>query len=247
MTFESYPASSDDHPAALWQDRCTSAWVGVLYEVTSVRASNWHFYDQGTIYINRYNDSDAFHRTKPMAQRQVERLRVRGAGWRITEWPCLVASNTRGSVAVVQINTVKPFANWRLPYGRGSSLGAIARVWAKEAGVRGAESVSLRNIPDYTHVFLDTPNFECGCGKYQGSRFEMIICERCGVEVSRLPKDRKGYGVPVVNRLTAPCRSWKSVPVGADWPLGWHDKGVRAIDLEPAFSHIGDLLTHLSR
>jgi hypothetical protein len=247
MTFESYPASSGDHPSALWRDRCTNAWVGVLYEVSSVRASNWHFYDQGTIYINRYNNSDAFHRTKPMAQRQAERLRVRGAGWRITEWPCLVTSNTRGAVAAVQINTRKPFANWSLPYGQGSSLGAIARIWAKEAKVRGAKSESGVRYPAYTHVFLHTPNFECGCGKYQGTRFEMTICERCGVEVSRLPNDRKGYGVPVVERLTAPCRSWGSVPVGANYPLHWSVKGSRAIGLEPAFSHIGDLLTHLSR
>ena len=221
--------------------------MGVLYEVSSVRASNWHFDTHGTIYSNRYDDSDGFHRTRTRAEWQVESRRVKGAGWRITEWPCLVTGNTRGSVALVQINTGHPFAGWQLNYGQGVSLGAIAGIWSEEARKWRRRTIRGFNYPAYSHVFFNTPNLECGCGKYRSSRYERIICERCGVEISRAPTDRGNWGDPPgVMQLTAPCQSWRSEPVGAGSPLDWRRVGTRKIDLEPVYGHVGKLITHLS-
>lgn len=37
-------------------------------------------------------------------------------------------------------------------------------------------------------IFGPTRDWECACGKYKRVRFKGIVCERCGVEVTR---DRK--------------------------------------------------------
>ena len=43
-------------------------------------------------------------------------------------------------------------------------------------------------------IFGPTRDWECACGKYKRVRFKGIICERCGVEVtkSRVRRERSG-------------------------------------------------------
>ena len=44
-------------------------------------------------------------------------------------------------------------------------------------------------------IFGPTRDWECACGKYKRVRFKGIICERCGVEVtkSRVRRERMGH------------------------------------------------------
>ena len=68
-------------------------------------------------------------------------------------------------------------------------------------------------------IFGPTKDWECYCGKYKRVRYKGIICERCGVEVTRqkVRRERMGHidlaapvshiwffkGVPVADRLSA--------------------------------------------
>ncbi|RKZ32600.1 DNA-directed RNA polymerase subunit beta', partial [bacterium] len=53
-------------------------------------------------------------------------------------------------------------------------------------------------------IFGPVKDFECACGKYKGSRFKGVICDRCGVEIthSRVRRERMGHielAVPVTH------------------------------------------------
>ena len=54
-------------------------------------------------------------------------------------------------------------------------------------------------------IFGPVKDYECHCGKYKGIRYRGIICDRCGVEVTRkkVRRDRMGHitlDVPVVHK-----------------------------------------------
>lgn len=44
-------------------------------------------------------------------------------------------------------------------------------------------------------IFGPIKNFECSCGKYKGQQFAGLICDRCGVEVTRsiVRRERMGH------------------------------------------------------
>ncbi len=44
-------------------------------------------------------------------------------------------------------------------------------------------------------IFGPTKDWECSCGKYKGTRFKGVVCDRCGVEVThhRVRRDRMGH------------------------------------------------------
>jgi DNA-directed RNA polymerase subunit beta' len=44
-------------------------------------------------------------------------------------------------------------------------------------------------------IFGPTKNFQCFCGKYKGIRYSGVVCEKCGVEVTRslVRRDRMGH------------------------------------------------------
>ena len=53
-------------------------------------------------------------------------------------------------------------------------------------------------------IFGPTKDFECHCGKYKRIRYRGIVCDRCGVEVTRkiVRRERMGHitlAVPVVH------------------------------------------------
>ncbi len=53
-------------------------------------------------------------------------------------------------------------------------------------------------------IFGPIKDYECHCGKYKGIRYRGIICDRCGVEVTRkkVRRDRTGHitlAVPVIH------------------------------------------------
>lgn len=43
-------------------------------------------------------------------------------------------------------------------------------------------------------IFGPTKDFECSCGKYKRVRYKNIVCDRCGVEVTRSKVRRERMG-----------------------------------------------------
>jgi len=66
--------------------------------------------------------------------------------------------------------------------------------------VRKSETISYRNFkpePDglfCEKIFGPFKDYECRCGKYKGKRYEGVICDRCGVEVTRSTVRRERMG-----------------------------------------------------
>lgn len=67
--------------------------------------------------------------------------------------------------------------------------------------VKKPETINYRSLkPEKDGLFCEkifgpTKDYECACGKYKGIRFRGIVCERCGVEVtkSNVRRDRMGH------------------------------------------------------
>ena len=83
------------------------------------------------------------------------------------------------------------------------------RTWSN-GEVKKPETINYRTLkPEKDGLFCEkifgpTKDFECACGKYKRVRFKGIICERCGVEVTRskVRRERMGHielAAPVVH------------------------------------------------
>ena len=83
------------------------------------------------------------------------------------------------------------------------------RTWSN-GEVKKPETINYRTLrPEKDGLFCEkifgpTKDWECYCGKYKRVRFKGIICERCGVEVTRskVRRDRMGHielAAPVVH------------------------------------------------
>jgi DNA-directed RNA polymerase subunit beta' len=83
------------------------------------------------------------------------------------------------------------------------------RLWS-HGEVKKPETINYRTLrPEKDGLFCEkifgpTRDWECYCGKYKRVRFKGIICERCGVEVTRskVRRDRQGHielAAPVVH------------------------------------------------
>ncbi|MFM7719255.1 MAG: DNA-directed RNA polymerase subunit beta' [Actinomycetota bacterium] len=74
------------------------------------------------------------------------------------------------------------------------------RAWSN-GEVKKPETINYRTLkPEKDGLFCErifgpTRDWECHCGKYKRVRFKGIICERCGVEItrSRVRRDRMGH------------------------------------------------------
>ncbi|MGH9043563.1 MAG: DNA-directed RNA polymerase subunit beta', partial [Acidimicrobiales bacterium] len=89
-----------------------------------------------------------------------------------------------------------------------ATAGAI-RGWSN-GEVKKPETINYRTLrPEKDGLFCEkifgpTKDWECYCGKYKRVRFKGIICERCGVEVTRskVRRERMGHielAAPVVH------------------------------------------------
>ena len=73
------------------------------------------------------------------------------------------------------------------------------RVWS-HGEVKKPETINYRTLkPEKDGLFCEkifgpTKDWECYCGKYKRVRFKGIICERCGVEVTRSKVRRERMG-----------------------------------------------------
>jgi DNA-directed RNA polymerase subunit beta' len=67
--------------------------------------------------------------------------------------------------------------------------------------VKKAETINYRTFkPEMNGLFCErifgpNKNLECACGKYKRVRYDGLICDRCGVEIteSRVRRHRMGY------------------------------------------------------
>ena len=66
--------------------------------------------------------------------------------------------------------------------------------------VKKAETINYRTLrPERDGLFCEkifgpTKDFECACGKYKRLRYKNIVCDRCGVEVTRAKVRRERMG-----------------------------------------------------
>ncbi len=73
------------------------------------------------------------------------------------------------------------------------------RGWSR-GEVKKPETINYRTLkPEKDGLFCEkifgpTKDWECGCGKYKRIRFKGIVCERCGVEVTRSKVRRERMG-----------------------------------------------------
>ena len=73
------------------------------------------------------------------------------------------------------------------------------RAWS-HGEVKKPETINYRTLkPEKDGLFCEkifgpTRDWECACGKYKRVRFKGIICERCGVEVTRAAVRRERMG-----------------------------------------------------
>jgi DNA-directed RNA polymerase beta' subunit len=72
-------------------------------------------------------------------------------------------------------------------------------------------------------IFGPERDWECACGKYKGTKYKGIICDRCGVKVthSRVRRKRMGH----INLAAPVVHIWffKAMPSASGQPAGHED------------------------
>ncbi|NDH97851.1 MAG: DNA-directed RNA polymerase subunit beta', partial [Actinobacteria bacterium] len=90
---------------------------------------------------------------------------------------------------------VNDFSNLKIGLATADSI----RMWSN-GEVKKPETINYRTLkPEKDGLFCEkifgpTKDWECACGKYKRVRFKGIICERCGVEVTRSKVRRERMG-----------------------------------------------------
>lgn len=89
-------------------------------------------------------------------------------------------------------------------------------------------------------IFGPEKDYECYCGKYRGIRYKGIVCEKCGVEITRsvVRRERMGH----VDLATPVSHVWylKSIPSRMALLLG-----ITATDLEKVIYFAGHIVTEV--
>src|SRR5690606_40074336 len=100
-------------------------------------------------------------------------------------------ASPRGELPLTMLD-VYNFSQLRI----GLATADAIRTWSN-GEVKKPETINYRTLkPEKDGLFCEkifgpTKDWECYCGKYKRVRFKGIICERCGVEVTRSKVDRK--------------------------------------------------------
>jgi len=76
----------------------------------------------------------------------------------------------------------------------------VIRSWSK-GEVKKAETINYRTLkPEKDGLFCEkifgpVKDWECNCGKYKGNKYRGIVCDRCGVEItkSNVRRERMGH------------------------------------------------------
>ena len=89
-------------------------------------------------------------------------------------------------------------------------------------------------------IFGPDKDFECYCGKYRGIRYKGIICEKCGVEITRsiVRRERMGH----IELATVVSHIWflRSMPSRIGLVLG-----MSMAELEKVVYFAGYLITYV--
>ncbi len=89
-------------------------------------------------------------------------------------------------------------------------------------------------------VFGPEKDYECYCGKYRGIRFRGIVCEKCGVEITRaiVRRERMGH----INLATPVSHIWflRGIPSRIALMLG-----LSAAEVEKVVYFAGHIVTHV--
>ena len=97
------------------------------------------------------------------------------------------------------------------------------RQWS-HGEVKKPETINYRTLkPEKDGLFCEkifgpTRDWECYCGKYKRVRFKGIICERCGVEVTRAKVRRERMGHIELAAPVTHIWYFKGVPVASGLP-----------------------------
>ena len=112
------------------------------------------------------------------------------------------------------------------------------RTWS-HGEVKKPETINYRTLkPERDGLFCEkifgpTRDWECYCGKYKRVRFKGIICERCGVEVTRSKVRRERMGLI---ELAAPVTHiWYFLGVPSRAELGRRSLSDEAVRRSPAY------------
>lgn len=89
-------------------------------------------------------------------------------------------------------------------------------------------------------VFGPEKDYECYCGKYKGPRFRGIVCEKCGVEVTRAIVRRERMGHIELSSPVAHIWFLRSVPSRIALTLG-----ISALDAEKVIYFAGYIVTKI--
>jgi DNA-directed RNA polymerase subunit beta' len=134
----------------------------------------------------------------------------------------------------------------------GLATGVAIRGWSN-GEVKKPETINYRTLrPEKDGLFCEkifgpTKDWECYCGKYKRVRFKGIICERCGVEVTRskVRRERMGHielAAPVVHIwYLRGTRSWLAYLL-----MGTEAREeLKAKQLEKVIYFAANLVTHV--
>ena len=115
--------------------------------------------------------------------------------------------NTKNSKQTKDINTIK------------ISLSSPEDMLERSSGeVVKPETINYRTYKPESgglfceRVFGPTKDFECHCGKYKRIRYRGIVCDRCGVEVTRREVRRERMGHIELAAPVTHIRYFKVVP-----------------------------------
>jgi len=91
-------------------------------------------------------------------------------------------------------------------------------------------------------IFGPDKDYECYCGKYRGIRYKGIVCEKCGVEITRsiVRRDRMGH----IELASPVCHIWflKSMPSRLALIMG-----IPSGDLEKVIYFAGYIITNVTQ
>src|SRR5687768_15328906 len=119
------------------------------------------------------------------------------------------------------------------------------RMWSN-GEVRKPETINYRTLkPERDGLFCErifgpTKDWECACGKYKRVRFKGIICERCGVEVTRQRVRRERMGHIELAAPVAHIWFFKGVPSRLGYLLDLAPK-----DMEKIIYFASHVVTHV--
>ena len=106
--------------------------------------------------------------------------------------------------------------------------------------VKKPETINYRTLkPEKDGLFCEkifgpTRDWECYCGKYKRVRFKGIICERCGVEVTRAKVRRERMGHIELAAPVTHIWYFKGVPKSARLPVStWRRRTWRRSSTSP--------------